>query len=74
MPWVLKNNRTETIVDKAVDNPVDMWITFLWICGQVVDNLRQYGNALRTVLSTGCLNSVAPVFSPKGNGQIFEKR
>ena len=71
MHWVLKNNRTETIVDKAVDKPVDMWITFLWICGQVVDNLRQYGNALRTVLFTGCLNSDAPEQYPKGNGQTW---
>ena len=39
MHWVLEKKRTETIVDKAVDKPVDMWITLLWICGQVVDNL-----------------------------------
>lgn len=74
MHWVLKNNRTETIVDKAVDKSVDMWITCLWICGQLVDNLRQYGNALRTVLHTGCLNSGESAFSPQGNSQISEMR
>ena len=74
MHWVLKNNRTKTIVDKAGDKSVDMWITCLWICGQIVDNLRQYGNTLRTVLRTGCLNSDAPVFSPKGNSQILDER
>ena len=74
MHWVLKNNRTKTIVDKAGDKSVDMWITCLWICGQVVDNLRQYGNTLRTVLHTGCLNSDESVFSPKGSSQIYEKR
>jgi hypothetical protein len=39
MHWVLEKKRTETIVDKAGDKSVDMWITCLWICGQVVDNL-----------------------------------
>ena len=74
MHWVLEKKRTETIVDKAVDNPVDMWITCLWICGQLVDNLRQYGNTLRTVLHTGRLNSGKTVFSPKGSSQILDER